>query len=57
MGSQYSLKYVAAACMPEPAVLKDEVDRLLAEVDRQMSSWRADSDLSRFNRLPAGACQ
>lgn len=57
MGSQYSLKYVAAAGMPEPAVLKDEVDRLLAEVDRQMSSWRADSDLSRFNRLPAGACQ
>lgn len=57
MGSQYSLKYVTAVGVPEPAVLKVEVDSLLAEIDRQMSGWRADSDLSRFNRLPAGACQ
>ncbi|MES2818456.1 MAG: FAD:protein FMN transferase [Pseudomonadota bacterium] len=57
MGSQYSLKYVAAEGAPTPERVQVEVDQLLEEVDRQMSTWRADSDLSRFNQLPAGACQ
>lgn len=57
MGSHYSLKYVADADTPGPAALKAEVEELLAEVDRQMSTWRADSDLSTFNRLPAGSCR
>ncbi|WP_372240150.1 FAD:protein FMN transferase [Pseudomonas sp. R-28-1W-6] len=57
MGSHYSLKYVAGEGVPESAELKAEVDGLLAEVDRQMSTWRADSDLSEFNRLPAGSCR
>ena len=57
MGSHYSLKYLAGEGTPEPAALKAEVDGLLAEVDAQMSTWRVDSDLSRFNRLPADSCQ
>lgn len=57
MGSHYSLKYVAGEGTPEPAALKAEVEGLLAEVDQQMSTWRADSDLSEFNRLPAGSCR
>ena len=57
MGSHYSLKYVAGEGTPEPAALKAEVEDLLAEVDQQMSTWRADSDLSAFNRLPAGSCR
>ncbi len=57
MGSHYSLKYVAGEGTPEPAVLKADVEALLAEVDQQMSTWRADSDLSEFNRLPAGSCR
>lgn len=57
MGSHYSLKYVAETASPDAAALKAEVDGLLAEVDRQMSTWRADSDLSAFNRLPAGSCR
>lgn len=57
MGSHYSLKYVAGEGTPEPATLKAEVEGLLAEVDQQMSTWRADSDLSEFNRLPAGSCR
>lgn len=57
MGSHYSVKYVASASTPEPAALKAEVEALLAEVDEQMSTWRADSELSRFNRLPAGNCR
>ncbi|WP_394561872.1 FAD:protein FMN transferase [Aquipseudomonas alcaligenes] len=57
MGSHYSLKYVAGEGTPEPAALKAEVDGLLTEVDVQMSTWRADSDLSQFNRLPAASCR
>lgn len=57
MGSHYSLKYLAGEGVPDAVALKTEVDGLLAEVDRQMSTWRADSDLSEFNRLPAGSCR
>ncbi|WP_236715502.1 FAD:protein FMN transferase [Pseudomonas sp. BMS12] len=57
MGSHYSLKYLAGEGTPEPAALKAEVDGLLAEVDRQMSTWRPDSDISQFNRLPAHSCR
>ncbi|WP_256662114.1 FAD:protein FMN transferase [Pseudomonas sp. F(2018)] len=56
MGSHYSLKYVQAEGVPPRERLQAEVEGMLAEIDRQMSTWRADSDLSRFNRLPAGAC-
>lgn len=57
MGSHYSLKYLAGEGTPEPAALKAEVDGLLAEVDQQMSTWRTDSDISQFNRLPAHSCR
>lgn len=57
MGSHYSLKYLAGEGTPEPAALKAVVDGLLAEVDQQMSTWRTDSDISQFNRLPAHSCR
>lgn len=57
MGSHYSLKYLAGEDTPEPAALQAEVEGLLAEVDRQMSTWRSDSDLSQFNRMPARSCR
>jgi thiamine biosynthesis lipoprotein len=56
MGSRYSLKYVQAEGVPPRERLQAEVEGILVEIDRQMSTWRADSDLSRFNQLPAGAC-
>nr|WP_318652072.1 FAD:protein FMN transferase [Pseudomonas sp. PDM14] len=56
MGSHYSLKYVAAAGGVEPVQVQAEVQRLLDEVDEQMSTWRADSAVSAFNQLPAGSC-
>ena len=31
-----------------------EVERVLARLDRALSTWRPDSDASRFNRSPAG---
>lgn len=57
MGSQYSLKYVASAGAAEPAQVQAEVQRVLMEIDTQMSTWRADSSVSAFNQLPAGSCQ
>ncbi|MHC8321342.1 FAD:protein FMN transferase [Pseudomonas sp. GB2N2] len=57
MGSTYSIKYVRHAHLPEPAQVRSEVEKILAEVDKQMSTYRSDSDISRFNELPAERCQ
>lgn len=38
----------------EFAPLRVSIERLLAGIDNQMSPWRADSDVSRFNRSAAG---
>lgn len=57
MGSHYSLKYVVGRATPAQAEVSQAVEGILAEVDQQMSTWRADSDVSRFNLLPAGSCQ
>ncbi|WP_426204094.1 FAD:protein FMN transferase [Pseudomonas sp. TWP3-1] len=57
MGSTYSIKYVRHADLPAPAQVRSEVEKILAEVDQQMSTYRADSDISRFNALPSDRCQ
>ncbi|SDX03604.1 thiamine biosynthesis lipoprotein [Pseudomonas syringae] len=57
MGSHYSVVYVRDAAQPDAAALRPEVEAILAEVDHQMSLWRSDSDLERFNALPANSCQ
>jgi len=56
MGSTYSVKYVPGATTPAPAAVQAQVDAILAEIDQQLSTYRADSLVSGFNRLPAGAC-
>lgn len=56
MGSTYSVKYVPGDNTPAPAAIQTEVDAILAEIDQQLSTYRADSLISRFNQLPAGAC-
>ncbi|RJG14397.1 FAD:protein FMN transferase [Pseudomonas cavernicola] len=57
MGSSYSVKYVSAQSAPAPDRVKAEVEAILAEVDRQMSTYRGNSDIERFNGLPANSCQ
>ncbi|NYH10850.1 thiamine biosynthesis lipoprotein [Pseudomonas moraviensis] len=57
MGSTYSIKYVRHANLPAPQAVRVEVEKILADVDGQMSTYRADSDISRFNALPADHCQ
>ena len=54
MGTRWSaLFYAAAATNPDPirAALAESVDL----VDRQMSTWKPDSDLMRLNRAPVGS--
>nr|WP_025111066.1 FAD:protein FMN transferase [Pseudomonas sp. H1h] len=57
MGSTYSIKYVRHAGLPEPAQVQREVEKILTDVDLQMSTYRSDSDIERFNALPANSCQ
>ncbi|MFJ2484397.1 FAD:protein FMN transferase [Pseudomonas sp. NPDC087598] len=57
MGSTYSIKYVRHAGLADRAQVRSEVEGILREVDRQMSTYRHDSDIERFNDLPADRCQ
>lgn len=55
MGSVYTVKLVDANLADKQlAELKLEVDQILIEVNRQMSHYQTNSELSRFNRGPAG---
>lgn len=56
MGSMYTVKYVAASGTPDKATLQRDTEVILADIDKQMSTYRADSDIEAFNALPAGAC-
>ncbi|ACL56080.1 FAD:protein FMN transferase [Methylobacterium nodulans] len=54
MGTTWSVKAVVpAGCRTDG--LAADLARLLDGIDREMSQWRPDSDLSRFNRAPAGS--
>lgn len=57
MGSHYSIQYVRHAGTPGLETVRGEVEKILAQVDRQFSTYRSDSDTERFNALPAGGCQ
>ncbi|EGU42926.1 hypothetical protein VII00023_02709 [Vibrio ichthyoenteri ATCC 700023] len=50
MGTTYNIKYIEQEGLPTPEVLQTEIDRLLEEVNDQMSTYRQDSELSRFNQ-------
>ena len=57
MGSTYSIKYVRHAGQVDAARVRSEVEGILTEIERQMSTYRSDSDIERFNALPANTCQ
>ncbi|HRZ56097.1 MAG TPA: FAD:protein FMN transferase [Candidatus Paceibacterota bacterium] len=53
MGSVYTVKVVATNLGDSGCgVLREAVDNRLKEVNRQMSHYQSDSELSRFNRAP-----
>ncbi|WP_339530486.1 FAD:protein FMN transferase [Pseudomonas mucidolens] len=57
MGSTYSIKYIRTPGGPAPGDVQPQVEAILDEVDRQLSTYRSDSDIERFNDLPANSCQ
>lgn len=52
MGTSYRITVVADQLAPDD--LHQRIDDLLSVVDNSMSTYKPDSELSRFNRLPVG---
>jgi FAD:protein FMN transferase len=57
MGSTWTVKLVRTDASPDLATLQAGIQAQLDTVDRQMSAWKPESDLSRFNAAPAGTWQ
>jgi FAD:protein FMN transferase len=53
-GTTYHITLVPQAAAPDAAPLQQAVAQRLAEIDRALSGYRDDSELSRFNRAPVG---
>ncbi|HHP7234123.1 MAG TPA: FAD:protein FMN transferase [Desulfobacterales bacterium] len=50
MGTTYTVKVVAVS-LPSTADLKERIDRRLEAINQSMSTYRQDSEISRFNRF------
>lgn len=53
MGTTYHVKLVGVAAA-DAAAIRAEIEAVLADVDERLSTYRRDSEVSRFNRAPAG---
>ncbi|AHG78214.1 FAD:protein FMN transferase [Mannheimia varigena] len=54
MGTTYTVKYIdngEVKNLANPEKVKSELDKLLVEVNNQMSTYQQDSEISRFNQL------
>ena len=49
MGTTYSIKYYPIQESRQDAIVKKKVEEVLAEINRQMSTYDSESELSRFN--------
>lgn len=57
MGSTYTIKYVYKKdATPAADAVGVEIQSILDKVDRQVSTYRLDSDIARFNQSPANTC-
>lgn len=54
MGTTYRVTLAAGSARVSRGELHREVERLLGAIDRAASTWRADSDASRFHRAAVG---
>jgi len=54
MGTSYSIKCWSDDAAAKIESLQSDVDSLLKEINQQMSTYLADSELSRFNTAPVG---
>ena len=49
MGTGYNIKYRTTAGSPERNLVKLKVSHLLEHLDQKLSTWRTDSEITRFN--------
>ena len=54
MGTTYTVKFYTTEQVHNPWDLKDDVDDVLVKVNQLMSTYDPTSELSEFNKLPAG---
>ena len=52
MGTAWHVTLVSGSSTPESAALQTGIEDILQGVDRSMSTYREDSEISRFNRAP-----
>ncbi|MEG0969054.1 MAG: FAD:protein FMN transferase [Pseudomonas sp.] len=57
MGSSYTVQYVRTPQGPTPEQVRREVEAILEGVDKRFSTYRSDSLIAAFNRLPVNSCQ
>lgn len=57
MGTTWSVKLAGLPNDVSREQLQGDIELLLETINRQMSTYQDDSDISRFNRLPAGSWQ
>ncbi|MCO4794370.1 MAG: FAD:protein FMN transferase [Bacteriovoracaceae bacterium] len=50
MGTTYSIKYINKSKTPPAQIVSMDIEKLLLEVNRQMSTWQKDSEISLFNK-------
>ena len=50
MGTGYTVKFYAGAASADAERIQSQIDSLLERINDQMSTWRAESELSRFNK-------
>src|SRR5436190_2962187 len=53
-GTTWHVKFVAPAKGFDSKDLQADIEKKLSEIDREMSTYRDDSEISRFNRATAG---
>lgn len=53
MGTSYGIQVEAAVSATEKKALQTAIDKLLIEINSQMSTYQIDSELSRFNATPS----
>lgn len=53
MGTRYEIKLVPAPGQAVPDDLRNRVEAMLADINRRMSTYDPDSELSRFNQNPS----
>ncbi len=54
MGTTYTVKYLQEDGAPIAKQISIDIEQLLKEVNRQMSTWQKNSEISTFNKLPVG---